>query len=225
MARRDKISRHWKIDPENPHYCLTTPLRVAGGHSQQKIFLTTLSHDMIQAWESGLKAANPKTRATAEQALLYAKASYMRYSSPLFRRAGTDDWLKLRATRTDSPGYIEQTFVLAASSGTKCDLKQAHGLCLVRRSWANNLFLDYLARGPQTYTGDRMTGIAEGLVYCVLLMGLELKCRYLYLEPSREAVPFYSRLLHPKISDLEKIPIRAALTRAESVLESIMQDT
>jgi hypothetical protein len=199
-------------------------LRVADGHSEQKIYLTTPSYEMIQAWESGLKTVSLKAKPIAEQAMLYAKASFMRYNSAAFRQAGTDDWQKLLATRTDSAGYAEQTFVLGACSGSRFDAGSASGLCVIRRSWANNLFLDYLARGPQTFTGNRIVGICEGLVYCLLLMGMELKCKYLYLEPSREAVGFYSRLLHPKIGDLEKIPIRAALTRAETVLESIMQD-
>ena len=225
MVTEKKISTNWGSDPQNPGYCLTTPLRVVERPSEQKIFLATLSYEMIEAWESGVKAASLKAKPTAEQALLYAKASYLRYSSAVFRQSATDDWLKLLSTRTDSLDYIEQTFVLAANSGSKCDINHATGLCLVRRSWANNLFLDYAVRGPQTFSLNRIIGIAEGLVYCVLLMGLELKCKYLYLEPSREAVGFYSRLLRPRIGDLEKIPIRAALTRAESVLEGIRQVT
>jgi len=219
MAAQKIISGNWRSDLLNPGYCLSTPLLVDGKHFRQKVFLAHLNRTTVDNWKEHLDKVAGKQAAKAAPCVLYAEASYLRYSSAVFRQAAVSDWNELLATKIDSKDYVEQTFLLASISKEQCDVKEAIGLCLVRRSWANNLFLDYLAKSPQLFSDSRVVGVAEGLIYTVMLMGMELKCRYLYLEPSREAQRFYSKLFGAEIEDLEKIPIEPALTRVQSVLE------
>jgi hypothetical protein len=207
------ISNNWGTDPQNSGYCLSARLLVGDQIATQRVFLADMEGSLLKRWRQQARDGEKSLAQDFKASLIYAEASYLRYDSVVFRQNRTNDWLLLLATRTNAPDYTEQTFLLASTNEAECRIQDAIGICLVRRSWANNLFIDYLAISPRSYTAPRLKGIPQALICTLVLMGVEMGCEYLYLEPSRRAVPFYEKLLGPPIGDLEKIPIKAALNR------------
>jgi hypothetical protein len=51
------------------------------------------------------------------------------------------------------------------------------GFCLVRRTWAHNLFVDYLGTDPRLLprpAASRINGVGTGLLYAVMLLGQQI---------------------------------------------------
>jgi hypothetical protein len=97
----------------------------------------------------------------------------------------------------------------------KCDwLPQSDviGLCHFRRTWCNNIVLDYLASHPLTlgHSDDprhRVKGIGSALLCFLSRLAMENSCDYLWGEATQSSCTFYMRLFKVKdVRDVFMIP-------------------
>jgi hypothetical protein len=80
------------------------------------------------------------------------------------------------------------------------------GAALVRRTWANNLFFDYLAAHPAAIGEDpglKTKGVGSALLYFVCRLGLEIRVQRLWGEATADSHTFYSAAFAvPGLDDL-----------------------
>jgi hypothetical protein len=78
------------------------------------------------------------------------------------------------------------------------------GVCLFHRTWANNVFLDYLAAHPGTMDPTmRVSGIGAGLLSCLCDVARHLKAPTLWLETTPGSAPFYRNVFRlPAANDV-----------------------
>lgn len=68
------------------------------------------------------------------------------------------------------------------------------GVCLFHRTWAGNLFLDFLAAHPDTERSDEpVSGVGIGLLYHVCEVAHHLEARLLWGETTGFSAPRYRR--------------------------------
>ncbi len=69
------------------------------------------------------------------------------------------------------------------------------GFCLVRRTWAHNLFVDFLGNDPRLLRpgAPRIKGIATGLLYTVMALGQVLDAGRCLIEATDQSFGFYRK--------------------------------
>jgi hypothetical protein len=81
------------------------------------------------------------------------------------------------------------------------------GVCLFHRTWANNVFLDFLAAHPVAMDpGHRINGIGTGLLYHLCVTARHLKAATLWIETTSGSAPFYEQIFQlPRAVDVLSI--------------------
>jgi len=71
------------------------------------------------------------------------------------------------------------------------------GICLFRRTWCNNLIIDYLTAHPLSgQNGDnKISGIGSGLLYFVTNNAVEIKANRVWGEATHHSASFYQKVL------------------------------
>ena len=73
------------------------------------------------------------------------------------------------------------------------------GVCLFRRTWCNNLIIDYLAKHPHA----PMKGIGVSLPWYVARIGSAIKADTIWAETSQNSVGYYMKVFgKPDMTDL-----------------------
>lgn len=70
------------------------------------------------------------------------------------------------------------------------------GFCLFRRTWAHNLFVDYLGTDPRLLpwpVASRINGVGTGLLYAVMLLGQQIGAGRCLVEATNESFRFYRK--------------------------------
>lgn len=83
------------------------------------------------------------------------------------------------------------------------------GLCLFRRTWANNLIVDFLALHPECLAGGTIPvkGLGAALMYAVTEIAEVLNCGAIWGEATSGSTANYQRMFRdPTITDLFFIP-------------------
>lgn len=97
----------------------------------------------------------------------------------------------------------------------KCDWfppSNVLGFCHFRRTWCNNLALDYLGKHPLTFGGAQQSqgeigGIGVALLCFLSRIGVDLSCDQIWGEATETSSPFYKRLFKlESVRDLFLIP-------------------
>lgn len=71
------------------------------------------------------------------------------------------------------------------------------GMCLFHRTWANNVFIDFLAAHPSTQiAATRIPGIGPGLMYEVCGVALRLKSQMIWAETTPVSAGFYASIFN-----------------------------
>lgn len=78
------------------------------------------------------------------------------------------------------------------------------GVCLFHRTWANNVFLDFLAANPSSMnTSVRISGVGTGLLYHLCGIAGQLKAATLWLETTSGSAPYYRQIFRlPETADV-----------------------
>jgi hypothetical protein len=85
------------------------------------------------------------------------------------------------------------------------------GICQFRRTWSNNVTIDFLTVHPLLLGTPRaISGVGTALLYCVAKLAHRIEARNVWLETTDLSVNYYSRLFGtPDTSDLAVIPTAA----------------
>lgn len=80
------------------------------------------------------------------------------------------------------------------------------GVCLFHRTFAHNVFVDYIAVHPATKTNERgISGLATGM-FCILCeIAVELNVQYLWGETTPRSAGWYRHLLQPEEAEPEAL--------------------
>lgn len=103
----------------------------------------------------------------------------------------------------DNPRNEIAVCVVARASWYK--QSQILGICLFRRTWCNNLIIDYLTAHPLSgENGDtKISGVGSGLMYFVATNAVEIKADRVWGEATQLSRHFYEKVLAIKnVTDL-----------------------
>lgn len=78
------------------------------------------------------------------------------------------------------------------------------GLCCCRRTWCNNIVLEFAAVHPVVLSdSDRhVRGVGTGMLYSLIRIADELKSKTVWGEATEHSAPFYEKVLGiPKVGD------------------------
>jgi len=78
------------------------------------------------------------------------------------------------------------------------------GVCLFHRTWANNVFLDFLAANPDSMNPSaKISGVGTGLLYHLCGIAGHLKAATLWLETTSGSAPYYRQIFRlPEMADV-----------------------
>jgi hypothetical protein len=85
------------------------------------------------------------------------------------------------------------------------------GVCLFHRTWANNLFLDFLAAHPATMDlRAPIRGVGTGLLFTLCDISLQLKAPLIWGETTNGSVSYYRDVFGlPDLTDQLAVPAAA----------------
>jgi hypothetical protein len=152
----------------------------------------------LESWQKLVRSdPNPIARDAAELArLAYGKWAY--YRSALEIGATLIDVLaKIR----DNPNAEVAVLLLAKAPQLKDRRVRMRiaGVCLFRRTWCNNVFIDFLARHPL----DPVKGAGTRLLYYVARIASVIQADAIWGETTQNSVGYYAKAFgEPEIKDL-----------------------
>ena len=78
----------------------------------------------------------------------------------------------------------------------KKQLNTLVGLCTLRRTWANNIFIDFLSAHPRITRNPHspIRGVGTALMYAVATVGAAIGARAIWGEATQNSAPFYAKL-------------------------------
>jgi len=98
---------------------------------------------------------------------------------------------EVRIFKKDNPHSEVRVLLLARAAWFRSGVPM--GLCLLRRTWCNNLCLEYLAAHPLA-TDDHISGIGSGLLYEAICFARSLRVRDLWGEATALSRGFYENV-------------------------------
>jgi hypothetical protein len=78
----------------------------------------------------------------------------------------------------------------------KKQLNTLVGLCTLRRTWANNIFIDFLSAHPRLTHNPRspIRGVGTALMYAIATVGAAIGAKAIWGEATQNSAPFYAKL-------------------------------
>lgn len=138
--------------------------------------------DMLKAWRG---------RETARQrdAVELARLAALRWEITCKFGAVASSWAEFQEAIHNDPQADVTAMLLAEASWFEPGLL---GVCLFHRTWAGNLFLDFLAAHPETERSEaRVSGVGIGLLYHVCEVAHHLRASVLWGETTALSAPIY----------------------------------
>jgi hypothetical protein len=107
---------------------------------------------------------------------------------------GVRSFDELRAQVAQEPGAEVALLLVVRAAWHRADPQL--GVCLVRRTWSNNLCLDFLAVNPANLVRRqrRVDGVGSGLVYCVTEVAEAVGARFIRGEATELSAPMYQHI-------------------------------
>jgi hypothetical protein len=184
------------------------PLLINGKLLEARIeYVTRPDLGFLREWKRSLgRDTHPKR----VDAVNFASLACKRYQAhaPLENYAGRPE--DLRDYVRDNPNSEVASLVLMRCGGFP--ESKVIGLAHFRRSWCNNLILDYLsshrwiAEPPPGYNIE-VNGVGLGLMYLVCATAIENKCEAVWGEATQNSCEFYQKVFKvDSVRDLLYIP-------------------
>ncbi len=154
--------------------------------------------DALLSWRHAARSsASPVTRDAVELAgLAYGKWSSYR------KDLETAATLRELQEQIQNNPYAEVAVLLLARSPEPTSRRlrmRIGGVCLFRRTWCNNLFIDYLAKHPHA----SMKGIGVSLLWYVARIASTIKADAIWAETTQNSVGYYKKVFgKPEMTDL-----------------------
>lgn len=146
--------------------------------------------EALHAWS---KAPRPDDPMPVVDAAEYAGLAAEKWEASSQRGRVVGEFGKVQAKLRDDP-RAELIFLIVASIPAQ-GTYQAASFCLFRRTWAHNLFVDYLGTNPESLRPGALSprGLGTGLLYTVMAVGHEIGAGRCMLEATDESFGFYRR--------------------------------
>jgi hypothetical protein len=154
------------------------------------LHLTAL-HRTVQSWARYVRQeTNPIKLDSAELAVLAVR----RWREGLAKRRTAKNLQEIKDHIQDNPHAEVAVLILAQASWQQGS--SLVGLCHFRRTWCNNLFIDFLAVHP-SISGNRTSplgGVGTGVLHYVTKVASEIDAGVIWGEATQNSVFFYRKV-------------------------------
>ncbi len=143
---------------------------------------------MLQSWSTAPSETDPVGVIDAAE---YAGLAAEKWEASRQRGRVIDHFRDLHGRlRKDSKGEMVFLIVASLPQGPAAGIL---GFCLFRRTWAHNLFVDYLGTSPASLRpgAQPVRGVGTGLLYTVMAVGHEMDAGRCMLEATDVSFGFY----------------------------------
>jgi hypothetical protein len=163
--------------------------------------------DFIKCWENSL-SKHEKDRPKFRDTILFAKYVYNLWDSSQSRKEYYATSFKaIKEFIRDNPYNEVANFVVLKSDMYRDT--SVIGFCHFRRTWCNNIFIDYLGVHPLLIKEHvrKIKGVGTTLLYCVSMVATELESNYIWGEATQLSCGYYMNVFKlPKVTDMIYIP-------------------
>lgn len=179
--------------------------------------------DFLAKWEKSLDK-NFTLHPAERDAVEFAESAYMRWKAYKNRDNYAYSIQDIKDFIKDNPNAEVANFVLL-----KWDLEvpsSVLGLCHFRRTWCNNLIIDYLVVHPTIAKPDRITikGVGTSLLYYIAKVSTEIDVKYIWGEATQNSYTFYNKLFEiNSIRDLILVKKRKYITFFNTISEKYQE--
>ncbi len=97
----------------------------------------------------------------------------------------------LKRVKAQRTGEFLGILVASADWFTDAELL---GFCQFRRTWANNIALDFLAVNPRLLQSGEISGVGTALLYRLATVAQKIKARAVWAETSSLSAGYYDKL-------------------------------
>ncbi len=154
----------------------------------------------VRRWGDALRSgANPVKLDAVELANL----AFRRWCEGLSKRRIAGTLQDIKDHIQDNPHAEVSVLLLARASWLRH--RSLVGLCHFRRTWANNLFIDFLAAHP-SIAGERespLGGLGTGMLHHIMVVAEEIHAGAIWGEATQNSVWFYRKIFErPEMGDL-----------------------
>lgn len=160
----------------------------------------------LQSWQRAAKGiANPSARDSAD----LAKAAFAKWIRCRRERRAANSLREAVDLVRNNPH--EEVGMLVLAKSTLAGAAMA-GVCHFRRTWCNNVMVDFLAVHPREVRSEqsRFKGLGSCLLWYVAEFADELEAETLWLEATQNSAPAYQRIF-----GLEAVKDLVVLSRSQ----------
>lgn len=165
--------------------------------------------EQLKTWGDQLPAGLPietenKMRDAAEYAVLAADKWKFLKDLPATRVVHSAKELKASCVGASSQDEYAALLIARASWNNPTAML---GFCFFRRTWCNNIVIDFLATHPLVAGHNQILGIGRGLVYVTTTLAKQIDAKFVWGESTRLSYVTYQKWFHQTaIDDLFRIP-------------------
>lgn len=155
-------------------------------------FATEADAEVVARWEQRFSGnINPVARDAAEFAALASKRWH--YYRQQAGTVGSIDELRQKIAE-DPKTEVAMMAVVRADWFSEDSVL---GVCHFRRTWCNNLFVDFLTAQPEiaSRSGTRVSGVGTWLLAIVADVAVEIQAPAIWGETTKESAAFYKKTL------------------------------
>jgi hypothetical protein len=175
--------------------------RLRGGTLLKFVFANPRNVRALKSWAKSIHPdeANPLKLDAVEFSTLASR----RWREEKAKRRVANSIQELKDLIQDSQQAEIAVLILARAPGIRGSAFV--GLCHFRRTWCNNLCVDFLTAHPLVARNpkSRLHGVGTALLYFVMCVAIEIKASAIWFETTQNSAPYYRSVFkRPKIRDL-----------------------
>lgn len=170
------------------------------GRSLEFAFAKRRDERAFSKWlKSAPSASNPKVL----DAMELGKLAFSRWKEALGKRRVADCVEDIKDYIDDSSEAEVSVLILVRARWLRG--RNLVGLCLFRRTWCNNIYIDFLTKHPSLVVKRRkpLRGVGTALLYFITYVAAEIEAGAVWGEATQNSAKFYRKVFaKPEIKDL-----------------------
>lgn len=176
-------------------------LRVPGGYLQLR-FGSEADIDRYMVWA---KTFRPEHLPIQLDAFEYAALAFRRWKEARSKHRAVSSFPDLLELVRDNPHAEVACLVMA--NVPRLATGSTVGICYLRRTWCNNVCVEFLTRHPRYAKTCPVKGVGTALLFAVCCLAESLGCGEIWAEATQNSVDFYRKAFkRPEFKDLMRIP-------------------
>jgi len=175
---------------------LTYPLK-----SGKSLKLMLATNEESQAVSRALKRWRKSVAGEASpiklDAVELAELAFRRWDEARARQRAASSIQEIKEFVQNNPFAEVSVMILAKAPWVrKKQLNTLVGLCTLRRTWANHIFIDFLSAHPRITRDPRspIRGVGTALMYAIATVGAAIGAKAVWGEATQNSVRFYAKL-------------------------------